>query len=184
MVDFDEIIKVQKDIYRTFSMILSANGKVDKKNDVSNFDSGSLWIEIFLGSAFAVKYVADIISIIYRAKALSKQDKLLERRMKELDFQEDIKHKIKEKLSNAFNTDLNRQLEEYSTDIENGVNTDPEMFSRLFSATKELFNLIESGNTFEVTEKSISEGIKQIPKNGEMIEELKKLGHDQDNIKE
>lgn len=143
---------------KNFSSLSDFNRRLEKvltlfleddadKVTVQNFDSGSLWTEIAFSSVVVMGSFGSLISLVSYLFVTIRKHKIAELQLDELEYDQQIKHDLKEALHK-------KALEELEVDVKEYLTTDnsdpaPEKVTSTTKAAVLLFELLDEGTTFE-----------------------------------
>lgn len=113
---------------------------------IQNYDSGSLWTEVVFGSVVTLGGFGSLVTLCSHLFIKIREHKIAEKQFEELEFDQEIKQTLKQKL-----------LEKALIDIENDVisylpEQEKENKERVANTSKALlllFELLDEGTTFE-----------------------------------
>lgn len=143
--DFNSIEIVTETLNKSLSIICGIEN-YRSEIMIQNFDSGSLWFEIVLGSSSTVGFVGFVVktsfSLVAQFRALQMQKLTLE----SMNTEKSQKSKLYDELNKIFDYQVRQTLENA---IENeNKQIDPEDISKLVKSMSMLIPLLEQGTTF------------------------------------
>lgn len=140
--DFESLIKNMSTLQKSLSQVV-VHKDIDGYVKVNNWEHGSFWIELILGTQAAVAVVS---SIAWAAAVVSKkynESKILERSIRAMDIKneslEDILEKQKEMTRLLVEAESNQVIAKHYTD------KDPEHLKRIEASIKTFAKLIQDG---------------------------------------
>lgn len=141
--DFSEMQNAFTEIQKSASMIFSVK---EYKSDVhfQNFDSGTSWVEIVLGSSVAVGFLGKILKTLLGFVAQYQGIKANNLGIESLEMDNEIKRTVMETNKKVLNIQLNQVIENnFSAD---GIDT--EDIAKISKASEPLLELLSKGVTF------------------------------------
>lgn len=140
--DFEDLVKTMSTLQKSISQVV-AHKDIEGSIKINNWEFGSFWVDLFLGTQAAVAVVS---SIAWSAAVVSKkfnENKVLETTIRAMEIKneslEDILESQKEMTRILVESETNLVIEKHFTDKE------PEHFARVKSTIKTFAKLIQDG---------------------------------------
>jgi len=140
--DFEDLVKTMSTLQKSLSQVV-VHKDIDGYVNINNWEHGSYWIELILGTQAAVAVVS---SIAWAAAVVSKkynENKILEKTVRSLDIKneslEDILKSQKEMTRILVEAEANQVVDKHFTD------RDPEQIKRVQASIKTFAKLIQDG---------------------------------------
>ncbi|WP_321388687.1 hypothetical protein [uncultured Enterococcus sp.] len=142
---FSDIPDFSKNLNKVFTLYF---GKDADGIEIQNFDSGSLWYEIAFASTALVVSFGSLVMLVNYCYAKIRQHKIAEIQYKELDLKQEVRKELSQALTDKITQDIQSDVVHFLSG-ENDESPDPEKTASTIKAVIKLFDLIDSGATFE-----------------------------------
>jgi len=142
--DLDDLAKAANDLHIIFSQVI-INDKIEGQIKIDNVESGSIWIDIFVGSLLAVRLIGQLTwsaAVVYKK---IQEGRIVEKFVNALnvknDSLEDMRQKQKDQLALLVELEANHLYD----DNFDSSKKDSEQIERLKNSIKLLAELIDKG---------------------------------------
>lgn len=142
LTDFKDLSDISRDFHKILSQTI-INDQINGQVRIDNVENGSIWIDVYLGTAAAVSLVGGLAwaaSVIYKK---INEGRIIEEHVRSLKIKNDSLKEIQEKQKEAL--DLMIEAEAKNLHSENYEGEDNEQIERLKLSIKMLSNLIDKG---------------------------------------
>lgn len=119
------------------------NDKVQGKITIQNFDSGSLWVELLLGGAYALRFVGALVRTAVVVRNKSYQTMILEQHARTLDIKNDTLEDLQKGLSKSISVLVEAETKNLLN--QEDMEYDPEYLESMKHSVKMLAELINEG---------------------------------------
>lgn len=140
--DFEDLIKTMATVQKSLSQVV-VHKDIDGSVRINNWEHGSFWVELILGTTAAVSTVS---SVIWAAAVISKklsENEVLEKTVRSLEIKneslEDILNRQKELTRLLVEAETNQVIDKHYSE------KDPEQIKRVESSIKTFAKLIKEG---------------------------------------
>ena len=164
---FDDLSKISNELKKAVELPIIDSGIENAKTEIISADRGSIWLNIVLGTAAAVKLVASIAWAAAYLRKKQAEAKMYEQYTRTLELKNDALSNIIEAQKQQLNNVLEAEAKAIVT--EQYKHNDPETLKRLELSIKTTADLIDRG-------------VKILPTGGES-ESIKELFPDYSNLR-
>ncbi len=140
--DFEALVGMMRKLQKSLSQVV-VHKEIEGSVNINNWEFGSYWLELFLGSLAAVKLVSSIAWSAAVVTKKHKENKIFEKTLKTMDIKNES---LKDLLDSQ--KKMTRQLIERETDSvvkKHFKDNDPEHIKRVESTIKTFAELIQKG---------------------------------------
>lgn len=175
---FSDIPDFSKNLYKVFTLYF---GKDADGIEIQNFDSGSLWYEIAFASTALAASFGSLVMLVNYCYAKIRQHKIAEVQYKELNLKQEVRAELSQALTDKITQEIQSDVVHFLSRENNG-SPDPEKTASTIKAVIKLFDLIDSGATFETAIDANDKIKESFPKLKDLIKlpTTSKLSHNQE----
>lgn len=140
--DFEDLAKVSSELHKILTQAI-VNDEINGQVRIDSVENGSIWLDIYLGSAAAVSLVGSLswaAAVIYKKV---QEGKIFEEHAKSLSIKNDSLQEIQKKQKEALAIMIDAEARNLYDENFSGNNN--EQIERLKNSIKLLSNLIEKG---------------------------------------
>lgn len=159
------------------------NDKIKGNITIQNFDSGSLWVELLLGSAFALKFVGALVHTAAVVRNKTYQYKILEQQARTLEIKNDTLEDLQKGLSKSIDVLVEAETKNLLNQEE--IEYKPEFLENMKFSVKTLAELINEGTQIHpsyLAEKEYTESFPDFNKLDQIESTIKQI--ESSNIEE
>lgn len=137
------------------------NDKIKGKITIQNFDSGSLWVELLLGGASALRFVGTLVRTAAVVRNKSYHVMMLEQQARTLEIKNDTLEDLQKGLSKSINVLVEAETKNLLN--QEGIEYDPEYLEKMKYSVKMLAELINEGTQIHPSYLAEKENIANFP---------------------